>query len=256
MPPAIYKNAHFLRSQPSRRPFEREEDQIRIADNSPTERDQSLAPMEELLVRRGSICKRAIDIVGSTAGLTVAFPVMLVVAVAVKLTSTGPALFRQKRLGRLGKEFTCLKFRSMYADGNLDIHKKYMEQFIKGSDLEKGYGKIKDDPRITPLGKFLRKTSLDELPQLINVLKGEMSLVGPRPPLPYECAHYGAWHRRRVLDMKPGITGLWQVTSRSRSTFDEMVRLDLKYMREWSLWLDLKILIQTPRAVLSGKGAS
>ncbi len=115
--------------------------------------------------------------------------------------------------------------------------------------------KITNDPRITPLGRFLRKTSLDELPQFINVLKGEMSLVGPRPPIPYELENYDAWHRHRLLGKKPGITGLWQVKGRSKTTFDSMVRLDLQYIREWSLWLDVKLLLQTPLAVLRGKGA-
>ena len=112
-----------------------------------------------------------------------------------------------------------------------------------------------NDPRVTPLGRFLRKTSLDELPQFINVLKGDMSLVGPRPPIPYEFENYDTWHRRRVLEAKPGITGLWQVMGRSRTTFDEMVRLDLQYIRDQSFWLDLKILVKTPVAVLSGSGA-
>ena len=115
--------------------------------------------------------------------------------------------------------------------------------------------KIVDDPRVTPLGHFLRRSSLDEFPQFWNVLTGEMSLVGPRPPLPYEVARYKRWHRRRLLEAKPGITGLWQVTGRSRTTFDEMVRLDLRYARNYSVWTDVKILLATPRAVLSGKGA-
>jgi lipopolysaccharide/colanic/teichoic acid biosynthesis glycosyltransferase len=115
--------------------------------------------------------------------------------------------------------------------------------------------KLTADPRITPIGRFLRKTSLDELPQFFNVLKGEMSLVGPRPPVSYEFESYGLWHRQRLSSVKPGITGLWQVDGRSRVTFDEMVRLDIRYARSWSLWLDLKILVQTPRAVVSGIGA-
>jgi lipopolysaccharide/colanic/teichoic acid biosynthesis glycosyltransferase len=115
--------------------------------------------------------------------------------------------------------------------------------------------KITNDPRVTALGRFLRKTSLDELPQLINVIRGEMSLIGPRPPVPYEFQRYGLWHRRRVLEIKPGITGLWQVNGRSRTNFDDMVRLDLQYAKQWSLWLDLKILLQTPKAVLFGNGA-
>jgi lipopolysaccharide/colanic/teichoic acid biosynthesis glycosyltransferase len=121
--------------------------------------------------------------------------------------------------------------------------------------VEPGVFKLTHDSRITPIGCFLRKTSLDELPQLINVLMGNMSLVGPRPPLPYECELYDVWHRRRLLSCKPGITGLWQVLGRSRTTFDDMVRLDLRYIREWRLWLDIKILLMTPKAVINGTGA-
>jgi lipopolysaccharide/colanic/teichoic acid biosynthesis glycosyltransferase len=142
------------------------------------------------------------------------------------------------------------------------IHREYVRKFIAGKADPAGVGdnqnvvyKIQDDPRVTRVGKFLRKTSLDELPQFINVLKGEMSLVGPRPPIPYELEAYQIWHRRRVLEAKPGITGLWQVNGRSRLKFDDMVRLDLQYAKTWSLWLDIKILLQTPRAVLFGAGA-
>ena len=152
----------------------------------------------------------------------------------------------------------------MYTNENYDIHKKFIKDFISINDQtdvalddqteEKVY-KIKDDPRVTPLGRFIRKTSFDELPQLINVLKGEMSLVGPRPPIPYEYEEYDVWHKARIVEFKPGITGLWQVEGRSSTTFNEMVRLDLKYIRQWSLWLDIKILLKTPWVVITGKGA-
>jgi lipopolysaccharide/colanic/teichoic acid biosynthesis glycosyltransferase len=136
------------------------------------------------------------------------------------------------------------------------IHKAYVQNLIqKKVDQSNGTFKIKNDPRITKVGRFIRKTSLDELPQFINVLKGEMSLVGPRPPIPYEFEHYYLWHRRRILEAKPGITGEWQVQGRSRTTFDDMVRMDLHYIRHQSVWLDLKILIKTPFAVVSGDGA-
>jgi lipopolysaccharide/colanic/teichoic acid biosynthesis glycosyltransferase len=140
------------------------------------------------------------------------------------------------------------------------IHREYVRRFIAGridsaTSLDNRIYKISEDPRVTRFGRLLRKTSLDELPQLINVLKGEMSLVGPRPPIAYEVEAYQTWHLRRVFEAKPGITGLWQVSGRSRTTFDEMVRLDLRYARNWSFWLDLKILLQTPEAILSGKGA-
>jgi lipopolysaccharide/colanic/teichoic acid biosynthesis glycosyltransferase len=145
----------------------------------------------------------------------------------------------------------------MYLNSDSAIHQKYVTDFIKSSDrLDKnGVFKIVDDPRVTPVGRILRKTSLDELPQFWNVLRGDMSLVGPRPPLAYEVKQYKPWHYRRVVEAKPGITGLWQVTGRSRTTFDDMVRLDLRYARTCSVWTDVKILLATPRAVISGKGA-
>jgi lipopolysaccharide/colanic/teichoic acid biosynthesis glycosyltransferase len=151
------------------------------------------------------------------------------------------------------------KFRTMHVNADSGIHQQYFKSFIHSSrpsaSSENVVFKIVDDPRVTPVGHFLRKSSLDEFPQFWNVLKGDMSLVGPRPPLAYEVAQYKRWHRRRVLDAKPGITGLWQVTGRSRTTFDEMVRLDLRYAKNWSVWMDLKILLATPRAVMSGRGA-
>jgi lipopolysaccharide/colanic/teichoic acid biosynthesis glycosyltransferase len=147
----------------------------------------------------------------------------------------------------------------MHANADCKLHHEYVTRFIHSSGnqeaRETGVFKLTNDPRVTPIGGFLRKTSLDELPQLLNVLRGDMSLVGPRPPLPYEVEQYKPWHCRRVLDAKPGITGLWQVTGRSRTTFDEMVRLDLRYARSCSIWTDIKILLATPGAVFSGKGA-
>lgn len=149
----------------------------------------------------------------------------------------------------------------MHTNCDAKIHQEYVNQFISGQVSETGADgaktvfKIQKDPRVTGIGAFIRKTSLDELPQFINVLRGDMSLVGPRPPIAYEFRAYDLWHRRRVLEIKPGITGLWQVEGRSRTRFDDMVRLDLKYARGWSLWLDVKILIQTPSAVFSGDGA-
>jgi lipopolysaccharide/colanic/teichoic acid biosynthesis glycosyltransferase len=150
----------------------------------------------------------------------------------------------------------------MYVNNNHAIHREYVKSLIVGSALpqqtaKEGHAtyKLTNDPRVTAVGKILRKTSLDELPQFLNVLKGDMSLVGPRPPIPYEVENYDIWHRRRLLAVKPGITGLWQVKGRSRTTFDEMVRLDLQYAKSWSVWLDLKILLQTPRAVVQGTGA-
>ena len=149
----------------------------------------------------------------------------------------------------------------MNANNNAKIHQEYVTKLIAGegnlvqSDGEKQAFKLTNDPRVTPIGRFIRRTSLDELPQFFNVLSGQMSLVGPRPPVPYEYEAYDVWHRNRMMEVKPGITGLWQVTGRSRTTFDEMVRLDLKYAGSWSVAMDLKILLQTPKAVISGEGA-
>ena len=212
--------------------------------------------------RLGRATKRMIDVLGSLSLLALLSPVFLAIAVAVKLTSEGPVLFRQKRIGEYGTPFTFLKFRSMYTDNDSSQHKEYVRQLIAGRAAKQptdgngeGVFKLTNDPRITPVGSFLRRTSLDELPQFLNVLRGEMSLVGPRPPVPYEVEAYATWHRRRLLEAKPGITGLWQVEGRSRVGFDDMVRLDLRYARNCSPWLDLKILIQTPRAVIAGNGA-
>ena len=206
--------------------------------------------------------KRVMDIVGSLAALTLLSPVFLVIALAVRLTSRGPILFRQRRIGQNGRSFTFLKFRSMYVGNDASIHREYVKQLIAGKAEKQsstGNGeavyKLTKDPRITTVGAFLRKTSLDEIPQFLNVLRGEMSLVGPRPPVPYEVESYDFWHRRRVLEAKPGITGLWQVKGRSRVKFDDMVRLDLQYARTWSPWLDVKILLQTPGAMVIGEGA-
>jgi lipopolysaccharide/colanic/teichoic acid biosynthesis glycosyltransferase len=205
--------------------------------------------------------KRCIDIVGSSLALLCGAPIFGAIALAIKVTSTGPVLFKQERLGHYGKPFVVLKFRSMRTNCDAQIHENYVHQFIAGrvednsNENKKPVFKIQEDPRITSIGKFLRKTSLDELPQFWNVLRGDMSLVGPRPPIAYEYKAYEVWHRRRVLEIKPGITGLWQVEGRSRTRFDDMVRLDLKYARAWSVWLDLKILAQTPAAVIQGEGA-
>jgi lipopolysaccharide/colanic/teichoic acid biosynthesis glycosyltransferase len=202
--------------------------------------------------------KRALDIVGSAACLVLFAPVFLCAAIAVKWTSKGPVFFRQQRVGEAGRTFTMFKFRTMQVNCDPGIHKQYVEGFIQAAPTAtQGAApfKIVNDPRLTPVGSFLRRSSIDELPQLWNVLRGEMSLVGPRPPLPYEVARYKRWHHRRVLEAKPGMTGLWQVKGRSRTTFDDMVRLDLRYAANSSVWTDCKILLATPKAVLSGKGA-
>lgn len=203
--------------------------------------------------------KRAIDIAGSAALLLIMLPFLAVIALVVKLTSKGPVLFEQERLGQFGGRFKCLKFRTMYTNCDAKIHREYVQKYIagtaqsaEGGNSEKALYKLAADPRVTPIGRFLRKTSLDEFPQFWNVIRGEMSLVGPRPPVPYEFEAYDIWHRRRVLELKPGVTGLWQVSGRNRMRFDEMVRLDLRYSQNWSLWLDIKILFATPGALISG----
>ena len=212
--------------------------------------------------RAARVIKRSIDIAGSLFALVLASPFLIVISLIIKLTSKGPILFRQERIGQYGRKFTFLKFRSMYYTNDHSIHREYVKRLIAGTaapNAEKGRKsevyKLTNDPRITPFGRFLRKTSIDEIPQFLNVLAGSMSLVGPRPPVPYEFESYEMWHRQRLVVVKPGITGQWQVGGRSRTTFDEMVRMDLKYSSSWTVWGDIKILSQTPRAVLSGVGA-
>lgn len=210
------------------------------------------------------VVKRTLDIIGGILGIILFSPFFIIVPILIKTTSKGPVFFRQERLGQFGKKFYFLKFRSMHVNNDSKIHQEYIKKFIKEQgSYDKGNGngdksavfKIKNDPRVTPVGRFIRKTSLDELPQFFNVLKGEMSLVGPRPPIEYEMDNYALWHRRRVLEAKPGITGLWQVEGRSSTTFDEMVRLDIKYIREQSFLLDIKLLLKTPFVMFTGKGA-
>ena len=210
--------------------------------------------------RVGLAIKRASDVVMSAFLLVLLSPLFAAIAAAIKLGSKGPVFFRQERLGKLGVPFQCLKFRTMQVNNSSKVHQDFVQNFIQGKEKQPAGAeckvfKITHDPRVTCIGRLLRRTSLDELPQLWNVFVGNMSLVGPRPPVRYEYEMYDLWHRRRVLEVRPGITGLWQVSGRSRTRFDEMVRLDLRYSRSWSLWLDLVILLRTPRAVFSGDGA-
>jgi lipopolysaccharide/colanic/teichoic acid biosynthesis glycosyltransferase len=212
--------------------------------------------------RASLLLKRLIDICGSASALIVLSPVFAMLAILIKLSSKGPVFFRQQRLGQFQVPFAFLKFRSMHVTTNPAIHKEYVTSFIAGraepnpsNGTQRRVYKLTNDPRITSIGKFMRRTSLDEIPQFWNVLMGHMSLVGPRPPIGYEIEAYDVWHRRRLLEAKPGITGLWQVHGRSRTTFDDMVRLDLRYSKMCSPVSDLKILMQTPRAVFSGDGA-
>ena len=204
------------------------------------------------------LLKRMLDVFASAAGILILSPLLLLVALIIKLTSRGSVLFKQKRIGLGGKQFDFYKFRSMYTNNDPAIHQEFVRKLIMGAMPVAADGagyKIKNDPRVTPIGRIIRKTSIDELPQLFNVLTGTMSLVGPRPPIGYEVEEYEVWHRPRVIEVRPGITGLWQVNGRSRTSFDGMVRMDLEYIHNWSLWLDLKLLFKTPAAVVNGKGA-
>ena len=207
------------------------------------------------------LTKRTADLIGALTAIFLFSPILGAIAIAIKLTSPGPILFRQTRVGYKGNHFAFFKFRSMVVNNENQAHQEYVRKLINGEVEQLNTGtaqnpcyKITDDPRITPLGRFLRKTSLDELPQFFNVLHGEMSLVGPRPPIPYEVTEYKKWHYRRILDVKPGITGLWQVSGRNRLSFDEMVRLDIRYAETWSFWMDLRILFKTFKVVFTADG--
>jgi exopolysaccharide biosynthesis polyprenyl glycosylphosphotransferase len=195
--------------------------------------------------------KRLLDITGALVGLSITTVLFPFIAFAIRRDSPGPLLFSQERVGMSGRSFKCWKFRSMYLDAE-----ERKQELMAQNEMKGAMFKIKDDPRITKVGKFLRKTSLDELPQFWNVLKGEMSLVGTRPPTPAEVAQYENWHRRRI-SIKPGISGLWQVSGRSRvDDFDDIVRLDLDYIDNWSVWFDIRILVKTVLVVFRQEGSS
>ncbi|MEK6333508.1 MAG: sugar transferase [Acidobacteriota bacterium] len=232
---------------------------------SKTEIDQvGSLPMVTLfrspLSRAARLAKRISDLVVALLALTILAPLWLLIALLIKLDSRGPVFYKQERVGMDGRIFLFYKFRTMHAGTDDTSHREYQRMYIKGQpdsnlgDEQRPAYKLRGDVRVTRLGRILRKLSLDELPQLFNVLRGEMSVVGPRPPIPYEVESYELWHRKR-LDMKPGITGLWQVSGRNRLPFDEMVRMDLYYIENWSLLLDLKIILQTLPVMLRGDDA-
>ena len=199
--------------------------------------------------RLALLVKRAMDVAGATMGLTLGAPVFAFIALAIRIDSPGPILFRQTRAGVRGHEFQMYKFRSMRAGSEAEL-----DELRDLNEVDGPIFKIRADPRVTRVGRILRRHSLDELPQLWNVLRGEMSLVGPRPPIPAEVANYKDWHRKR-LEVRPGLTGLWQVSGRSLLSFDEQVLLDVHYVENWTIWLDLKILLRTVPQVLLADGA-
>ena len=229
-----------------------------------TEIDQiGVLPMirlfREPLSSGARLVKRTFDLIASALAILFLLPVWLLIALLIKLDSRGPVFYTQERVGMDGRMFLLYKFRTMKADADPEIHKEYQRAFIAGrseanlGDAAKPTYKLLADPRVTRVGKWLRRTSLDEVPQLLNVLMSDMSIVGPRPPIAYEVESYDLWHRKR-LDMKPGLTGLWQVSGRNRLPFEEMVRLDLFYIENWSLLLDLKIILRTVFVMLGGEG--
>jgi lipopolysaccharide/colanic/teichoic acid biosynthesis glycosyltransferase len=207
--------------------------------------------IDPFYVRPFPLWKRAFDIFGAVVGLILLSPILVAIGVFIRRVSPGPVLFRQTRIGKGGKPFEFLKFRTMHPNVDTTVHREYLAELIGGGETaENGQPMIKleDEHRLIPYGQLLRSSCLDELPQLVNVLKGEMSLVGPRPPIPYETAVYYCWHNGR-FDCRPGMTGLWQVSGKNNLSFKEMVRLDIQYARNCSIWQDIKILLKTPYTI-------
>jgi exopolysaccharide biosynthesis polyprenyl glycosylphosphotransferase len=210
---------------------------------------QPLSPVSQLV-------KRLEDVIIALFATIILSPLTILIAILIKFDSKGNVFYKQKRVGMDGRQFSFYKFRTMQANNDDSEHREYLKNYIAGETESNGEETVfkLNDARVTRIGKHLRRLSLDELPQLFNVLRGEMSIVGPRPPIPYEVEEYNTTQRRR-LDMKPGITGLWQVSGRNRLTFDQMLTLDVFYIENWSLWLDLKIILKTIPAMVRGDGA-
>lgn len=213
----------------------------------------SLPPvLDPIFVKEMPAWKRTFDVVGSLFGLLFLFPLFLLIGIFIKTVSPGPIIFKQRRVGCGGILFDCLKFRTMNVNADVNIHKKYLSELIvncksnciSGDPMEK----LPGDPRIIPFGRFLRASGLDELPQLVNILRGQMSFIGPRPPIPYEVEQYQLWYKGR-FDVAPGLTGLWQISGKNKLGFNDMIRLDIQYAMKRSFLLDLKILLKTPHAV-------
>jgi len=203
------------------------------------------------------LLKRSLDLVLASVAVVLLAPLLLAICAAIKVDSPGPAIFRQRRVARYGGTFTCLKFRTMYCDADENVHRLAIKKLWAGESRSRSPDapyKLTGDSRVTRVGRWLRMTSLDELPQLFNVVRGEMSLVGPRPAIPYELEHYEVWHHERH-NVRPGITGLWQVRGRGCLTPEDMLKLDVEYARTWSVWLDCKLIVLTIPSVLTARGA-
>jgi lipopolysaccharide/colanic/teichoic acid biosynthesis glycosyltransferase len=214
---------------------------------------EPLVDIDPPFVRKMPIWKRTMDIICSLTGILLLLPFLLLAIIFIKIVSPGPIFFKQDRVGYGGKIFSMLKLRTMHPNSDSSMHEKHMAEIINGDDKNDLYmpiSKVPNDPRIIPFGKFLRVAALDELPQLYNILVGDMSLVGPRPPIPYEVDEYKFWHSDR-FDVVPGLTGLWQVSGKNKLPFNEMIRLDIRYIQNRSFWLDLKILLLTPSVIIS-----
>ncbi len=227
----------------------------RSAATTINEHTRSMMELITLFFRGIPGWKRVLDIVASASGLFVLSPLLLFVFIIIKIVSPGPVFFKQRRVGYMGKTFNMWKFRTMKVNADVEAHRQHVTKLINGSTgnaecSKEPMTKLDNDPQIILFGNILRKTCIDELPQLINVLRGEMSLVGPRPPIPYEVDEYLRWHNGR-FDAVPGITGMWQVSGKNRLTFEQMIRLDIQYLRQLSFWLDVKIILMTPFAIIS-----